>query len=90
MWRLHSLPGSVAERDLQESWIGMLPELLRHSTASRLLAHFPNEVDPTAPAMREWADWPTETPPPTAEDNFSGEDRDGDALDDATLRGLGL
>lgn len=39
-----NLPGSVAERQLLESFSRMLPELLRFSSASHLLAKIPEEL----------------------------------------------
>lgn len=41
---MHSLPGSVVERDLQSSLSRMLPELLRYSSASRMVDLFPKEL----------------------------------------------
>ena len=42
-----SLPGSVRERDLHESWSRMLPELLRFSSKSNLLQLIPEELKTT-------------------------------------------
>lgn len=42
--RAHSLPGSTTERDLHASFARMLPELLRFSSASRLLEHVPERL----------------------------------------------
>ena len=39
-----NLPGARRERDLVESFYRMLPELLRFSSSSRLLIHFPEHV----------------------------------------------
>lgn len=39
-----NLPGSVVERQLHESFSRMLPELLRFSSASRLLELIPEEL----------------------------------------------
>lgn len=39
-----NLPGSVVERDLQDSLSRMLPELLRFSSASRMVSLFPEEM----------------------------------------------
>lgn len=39
-----SLPGSVVERQLHKSFCNMLPELLRFSSASRLLSLIPEET----------------------------------------------
>ena len=39
-----NLPGSTVERELQESYSRMLPELLRYSSASRLLSLIPEEL----------------------------------------------
>lgn len=41
---LCSLPGSVVERQLQESLSRMFPELLRFSSSSRLLPSVPMEI----------------------------------------------
>lgn len=41
---MRSLPGSVVERQLHESFARMLPELLRFSSASRLLELIPEEL----------------------------------------------
>ena len=41
---VRSLPGSVAERQLLESFSHMLPELLRFSSASHLLSKIPEEL----------------------------------------------
>lgn len=55
---MRSLPGSVVERQLQESLSRMFPELLRFSSSSRLLemvpedlknAHRPSAVSATSP-----------------------------------------
>lgn len=39
-----SLPGSRTERALNASFYRMLPELLRHSSAARLLSYIPDDV----------------------------------------------
>lgn len=39
-----NLPGSIVERQLHESFMNMLPELLRYSSASRLLSKIPEDV----------------------------------------------
>jgi hypothetical protein len=39
-----SLPGSVVERDLQDSMSRMFPELLRFSSSSRMLDKVPDEL----------------------------------------------
>jgi len=39
-----NLPGSIVERQLHESFMRMLPELLRYSSASRILSSIPNHV----------------------------------------------
>lgn len=39
-----NLPGSVVERQLQESFSRMLPQLLKYSSASRLVSLFPKEL----------------------------------------------
>lgn len=39
-----SLPGSIVESQLHESFYRMLPELLKYSSASRLLSSIPEEV----------------------------------------------
>ena len=38
------MPGSIVERQLHESYYRMIPELLRYSSASRLLSLIPDEV----------------------------------------------
>ena len=43
-WRARSLPGSVAERQLLESFSRMLPELLRFSSANHLLKVIPEAL----------------------------------------------
>jgi hypothetical protein len=39
-----NLPGSIVERQLQDSFYRMLPELLRYSSASRVLSSIPEDV----------------------------------------------
>lgn len=95
-----NLPGSTTERALQESWRRMLPQLLEHTTASRLLERFPEyECRKKASVTDVWMGWkqmdahppPTETPKDSPDDaTLEEEDEQMYGIDDDTLISLGL
>lgn len=88
-----SLPGSRTERALNESFYRMLPELLRFSSASRLLEHIPDQTqrahhgDAVAVAVAPTVSPPSDPQPPDA--NLASSD-DEDVYGDDLLDGLGL
>ncbi len=87
-----NLPGSVVERQLHDSFSRILPELLKHSTASRLLVHFPDYEVPNKEVMGEWRDAANDHAKPgiNHDDDEDPPDPDDDEIDDATLGALGL
>lgn len=92
-----NLPGSTRERNLQESWARMLPELLRFSSRSRLLdlipeslkrAHFTQSNGGRASVFTD----SLQPKPPAAGllDGWDGAGSDGDDFPDDHLAALGL
>lgn len=92
-----NLPGSTRERNLQESWARMLPELLRFSSRSRLLdlipdslkrAHFTQNNGGRASIFTD----SLRPKPPEAGllDGWDGAGSDGDDFPDDHLAALGL
>ena len=100
-----NLPGSRTERDLLASFSRMLPDLLRHSSASRLLSLIPEDLQrvhrpssgpvvTTTQAVREV----TAAAPASlaavdypSDDEFGGDSDDAvSEVDDNVLAGLGL
>lgn len=90
-----NLPGAVTERDLQHSWRNMLPALLEHSTAVRMLAHFPeHKCGKTEQVFNTWTGWnPTDASATETHVHNTGDALDNnvdDGLDDDMLGALGL
>jgi len=87
-----NLPGATTERDLQDSWRRMLPTLLKHSSASRMLARFPGEAQvPASEVTCAWHAWaePTHASHDRVEDGHT-DDEDYYEIDDEALGELGL
>lgn len=98
-----NLPGSVTERALQSSWRGMLPELLRYSTARSQLGLFPEmqhlvegsdsavaaDEDATTKnaVMTGWDDWAPTGDDARSVEGLAGNDDDEEADIDDAMLG---
>lgn len=76
---MHSLPGSVVERQLQDSYVRMLPELLRYSSASSILDKVPEELQAVHRANE--AAVPSAQAAPSASSKAKAKARVADAVD---------
>ena len=86
-----NLPGSIVERQLHDSFSRILPELLKFSTASRLLKHFPGHAVPEGAVLTEWQNAAGADLAEDADVNDDGNNDDDDNhIDDDTLDALGL
>ena len=92
-----NLPGSTRERNLQESWARMLPELLRFSSRSRLLDLIPDSLKRVHFTQNNGGRASVFTDslrpkPPAAGllDGWDGAGSDGDDFPDDHLAALGL